>query len=230
MNYPGMVTIDRTNANGEFMNIGFVVNYAFDKKGKEIPLTDNSILEAIKTNSISSGFVEMRSLQPKKSEGTYLYNEETNIKDKKGNVKYRHVVEFSAKQLQTIYTKGKEAVLQNENKEGVKKVVLGCKCPVGQVPHSKDVEKLRQWRKDGKDPQKKPKIRTAGLYPRFSRYNEFKPSDVRVTEDTLEQLDKQEKRFWTNYKKRQYKKDLQKLENAFSSVEYPKEESFEYGK
>lgn len=233
MDYEGAVKIDKRDPQGNIMDVGFVVNYAFDKRGMSLPLTDkenkeNSILEAIQKESISSAYVEMRALNPKASEGTYLYNEETNIKDKNGKTKYRHIVQFSGKQLCLVYKKGQDAVLQNENKSGIQRLMLGCKCKVGEVANTRDAQKLKEWKANGADPAQKPNVRSSGLYPRFNAESTFCQADKKLTPNTLEELDEHEKKFWTKLRRLEKEKLMKELENSFEKQKPTKEKGFQY--
>lgn len=220
MDYEGAIKIDKRDPKGDIMDVGFVVNYAFDKKGMSIEPTgkenkENLILEAIQEENVSSAFVEMRKLNPKASEGTYLYNEETNIKDKNGNNRYRHVVQLSGKQLRLVYKKGQDAVLQKEDKKtGISLLMLGCRCKVGEVVDSRDIQKVKAWKKNGAEPEKKPKVRTAGLYPRFNAEHTFDKTDEKLTDSTLENLNKHEKKFWAKLRKTQKDKLVKELEDS----------------
>ena len=171
----------------------------------------------------------MRTLNPKISEGTYLYNEETNIKDKNGKTKYRHIVQFSGKQLYLVYKKGQDAVLQNENKSGNQKLMLGCKCKVGEVANTKDAQKLKEWKENGAVPTQKPKVRSAGLYPRFNAEHTFGQAEKKLTPNTLEELDKHEKKFWTKIRYLEKEKMIKELEDSFDIQEPTKEKGFQYG-
>lgn len=224
MAYKGAVKINKKDPKGDVMDVGFVVNCAFDKKGRSIPITDrqnkeNLILEAIEKQLISSAFTEMRALKPKRLEGTYLYNEETNIKDGNGEPKYRHVVQLSGKQLHLVYAKGQDAVLQNENKEGIQKLMLGCRCKVGEVANARDTQKLKQWKKNGAEPDKKPVVRPAGLFPRFNATETFGPAETKVTPETLKKLDAREQRVQFYYRKMEKEKMMGKLEELKESLE-----------
>ena len=221
MTYEGAIKIDKRDPKGDIMDVGFVVSYAFDKKGMSIEPTGrenkkNLILEAIEEENVSSAFVEMRKLKPKVSEGTYLYNEETNIKDKHGNNRYRHVVQLSGKQLRQVYNKGQDAVLQKEDKNGITFLMLGCKCKVGEVSDARDAQKLKEWKKNGAIPGEKPKVRIAGLYPRFNAEHTFGKTDERLAEDTLENLNKHEKKFWAKVRKMQKEKLVKELEDSLT--------------
>lgn len=218
MGYEGAITIDRTDPYGDIMDVAFVVNNAFDKKNQLINISgknENSVLEALQRNNVSSAFVEMRKLNPKKSEATYLYNLETNIRDKKGNKKYQHAVKLSGRQLQLVYQKGQDAVMQNEDKNGISYLMLGCKCKVGEVADKLDAERYKEWEKNGRVGEK-PAVRSAGLYPRFYAADTFGVADVKLTENTLEKLNKHEKRFWTRIRSLQKEEMMRELEETFS--------------
>lgn len=234
MAYKGAVKIDKTDPNGNIMDVGFVVNCAFDKKGRTIPVTDkknekNLILKAIQEQLISSAFTELRALKSKKLEGTYLYNEETNIKDANGESKYRHVVQLSGKQLHLVYTKGQDAVLQSENKEGVQKLMLGCRCTVGEVANAKDMQKLKQWKENGAEPDKKPVVRSAGLFPRFKAMETFGSAETKITPDTLKKLDAREHRVQLHYRKMEKEKMMEEMTESLNSQEPSTEKDFQLG-
>ena len=234
MAYAGAVKINKQDPKGDIMDIGFVINYAFDKKGMSIPLTDkenskNFILEAIQKANISNVLTEMRMLSPRNNEGTYIYNEETNVKNKDGTSKYRHVVQLSGKQIQLLYIKGQDAVLQNENKAGTKKLMLGCKCPVGEVANSRDAKKLKEWRANRAKAEEKPTVRSAGLYPKFKNESAFGKADVKIEPDTLEKLDQHEKDFWYKESIKEKERLMNELVESLDIQETHKENDFQLG-
>lgn len=236
MAYNGAIKIDKSDPKGDIMDVGFVINCAFDKKGRTIPVTDkenekNLVLEAIQEKIISSAFIELRALKPKNLEGTYLYNEETNIRDRNGDTKYRHVVQLSGKQLHQVYTKGQDAVLQNKNKEGIQKLMLGCRCKVSEVGNAIDVQKLKQWKENGAETDKKPVVRSAGLFPRFNATDTFGPAETKITSDTLEKLNLREQMVQSYYKKMEMEKEkmMEELKECLNLQELSTEKDSQLG-